>query len=545
MRTRIVVLAGAVLLAFLPAAAAAATDGDDRRRHRVAPVTEVADDALAEALTDEDITAARYALERARSLFTPRVVERRYGDVAAPESREATLILRDLALRAHNLAPETRDDARRLLARPTDGLADPGETGYRFPADASRECRAHVCVHWVPTTADAPSLADADADGIPDWVETTGAELERVWRFEVGAYGYRAPKSDLSSDNNGGDGRLDVYLADTGADDLYGYCTTDDPNLRRFDVSAYCVVDDDFSRQQFGAAPLNSLRVTVAHEFFHAVQFAYDGSEDGWLMEGTAAWIEDEVFDSVNDNHRYLFGGPLTHPHRPLDAGVYEPWVFFRFMAEYFGTVAADRPGVVRRIWQYADAAPGGRDDYSLRAVRRVSADNDVPFRSLFADFGWIGSFAKGWYDEGAAYPQTPMTSSVILTRAAPGIGTRAVTLRHLTNRHIVFRPGQSLPADRRLRVSVNLPDLARGSEATVAVQRRDGAVRAFAVRLNAAGDGATTVGFSRTTVARVVLTLTNASTRMRCWRYTTPLSCAGEPLDDNLRFGYSARAIR
>jgi hypothetical protein len=47
------------------------------------------------------------------------------------------------------------------------------------------------------------------------------------------------------------------------------------------------VLDDDYSTSQFPDPPLVSLDVTAAHEFFHAVQFAYDYFEDSWLMEGT------------------------------------------------------------------------------------------------------------------------------------------------------------------------------------------------------------------------------------------------------------------
>ena len=74
---------------------------------------------------------------------------------------------------------------------------------------------------------------------------------------------------------------------------------TDDPHAnddgyRYRDYSAYVVVDDDFSTAQLGASGgLGGLRATAAHEFFHAVQYAYDSSEDAWLTEGTAVWMED------------------------------------------------------------------------------------------------------------------------------------------------------------------------------------------------------------------------------------------------------------
>ena len=55
---------------------------------------------------------------------------------------------------------------------------------------------------------------------------------------------------------------------------------------RYFDFSAYCVLDNDFSAAEFGYPdPTLPLRVTAAHEFFHAIQFAYDLYEDA-LADG-------------------------------------------------------------------------------------------------------------------------------------------------------------------------------------------------------------------------------------------------------------------
>ena len=56
-------------------------------------------------------------------------------------------------------------------------------------------------------------------------------------------------------------------------------------------------------------ALFGALQVTAAHEYFHLVQFGYDINEDGWIMESTATWAEDEVFDSINDNAQYLREG--------------------------------------------------------------------------------------------------------------------------------------------------------------------------------------------------------------------------------------------
>ena len=516
-----------------------AADGDEP-----APMTPVADDALTAALDRGDITAARYALERARTLFTPQRVERRYGAVAEPDPHDATMVLRDLALRSDALAPDARAQAERLLARPTDGRADPSGSGYTT-TKISTFCTTHLCLHWARATRDAPDLRDADGDTVPDWVETTAAVFEHVWRVEVDDYGYRAPRSDQLSRHNGGDARLDVYLADLGAHREYGYCTSDDPAIRfRRALSAYCVVDDDFSRTQFRAAPIDSLRVTAAHEFFHAIQFGYDTFEDEWLMEGTAAWMEDEVYDSINDNFQYLWGSALTSPQLPLDRGVYAPWIFFRFMSEHLGRAGRPAPEVIREVWRRADAARGAPNDYSLQAISRVAAAHGTPFRTLFADFGWTAMFPADAYEEGRHYPRAPVSRSLTLTASSPTTGEQVRTVHHLANQDIAIRPGQSLPARRRLRVSFDLPDRVSGAEATVTVVHRNGRVHATAVRLGARGAGAITVPFARVKVSRVLITLTNASTRMRCHRGTR-LSCGGTPVDDYRRFAFSARAIR
>jgi hypothetical protein len=81
--------------------------------------------------------------------------------------------------------------------------------------------------------------------------------LDHVWAEEVDGLGYRAPKSDATSDNDGGSALLDMYLADIGVRGLYGYCASDDPHLDppphdHWDMSAHRVLDDDYDISQFG-----------------------------------------------------------------------------------------------------------------------------------------------------------------------------------------------------------------------------------------------------------------------------------------------------
>ncbi|HSC90731.1 MAG TPA: hypothetical protein VLB86_03670, partial [Gaiellaceae bacterium] len=107
-------------------AAPAAAQQDEEERPLPAPVP-VADDALTAALETGELSEAEYVLERARSLFQLARVRREFGYVARPDGRDATLILRDLALRVDDLSGAERAAAKRILARPDDPDPGPGQ----------------------------------------------------------------------------------------------------------------------------------------------------------------------------------------------------------------------------------------------------------------------------------------------------------------------------------------------------------------------------------------------------------------------------------
>ena len=368
------------------------TAGASSRVHTVPALTlPTHPDGLSRALASGRISPAKEALLRAQALFHPATVAAAYGPVA-PSGGDATMILRDLAVRLDGLAPSDRKTAHAILARPSDSV-DPLGNAWTVPeAGASPDCGPDICIHWASGTGgDAPDATDTTpANGIPDYVDQALAVAENVWSTEVGTMAYRAPLSDATSTNHGPDGKLDIYLTNLGPQGLYGYCTSDDPGLNTpgtFTGSAYCVVDNNYTEGIFqNHTPIQNLKVTLAHEFFHAVQFAYDIGEDTWLMEGTATWMEDQVYDGINDNRQYLQNSQLKYPWIPLDHSArccfqYGSWIWFRFLSETMG------PGVIQEIWDRADAAPGGPDDYSTQAISHVLAAHGTTFRKKFASF--------------------------------------------------------------------------------------------------------------------------------------------------------------
>ena len=191
-----------------------------------------------------------------------------------------------------------------------------------------------------------PDLGQRDAAADEQGLEEGGQQA-----------GYRPPVSDRG---RGGNDKFDVYLAQIGDEGLYGYCA---PERKKpgFDwvADGYCVLDNDYRREFPLRRPMDSAEVTAAHEFFHAIQFGYDYGEDVWLLEATATWMEERVFDDVNDNRQYLPAGQLVDPLTPLDyftsgeSQAYGNWVFFEFLSKSFGN------GVVKQIWNKAAASEG------------------------------------------------------------------------------------------------------------------------------------------------------------------------------------------
>jgi hypothetical protein len=521
------------------------------------PLAPAQHDALSRALDHGRLTESEYALERARSLFALGRVRAEFGDVARPNPRAATFILRDLLARTRFLSDADRAQAKAILSRPDGASTFLGEPAWDFDAIPMRVCEGArpLCFHWDsnPSNPDAPPSADTDpANGTPDQIERTIEVLDSVWDEETGALGYREPLDDSSTTlNDGGGPELDIYIADIGSLGLFGYCTSDDPHAFEFTdpwaVSAYCVLDDDYRQAQYGfnQTPLEFLEVTAAHEFFHAVQFAYDWFEDLALMEGSAMWMEGQVYPDVIDRINYLGRSALGKPGVPLDTGAggfeYGAWLFWRFLTE---KVFGDDPTFIREIWERADGGPLAAfgDEYSFEAAQRALAARGHDFRTTFADFGTTNDL-RDYEEANLGYPviQRPTTFRFGKHNST---GWHKTHLRHLSTRFYRFRP-EGADSSAKLRLRVELPRPATSPAATAVVYAKGGPKEIHPIGLDNHGDGHVTVKFGHSQVWKVDLVLSNASLRFDCAPKDFPesvYSCGGFPKDDLRAYRFRGR---
>ncbi|EQB63666.1 MAG: hypothetical protein RBG1_1C00001G1245 [candidate division Zixibacteria bacterium RBG-1] len=249
---------------------------------------------------------------------------------------------------------------------------------------------------------------DSDGDGHPDYVEKVADIFDSVWIFEVNGLSYRKPPSDgwyPGGFDNGGDSLYDVYLAEL-APAFYGYTvpeTTAGPSFSQ-SFTSYIVLRNDYPVPPFPNRPIyDNVRVTVAHEFFHSIHFGYDvfeyeyipGNADSvrpYWLELSATWMEDLVYDYINDYLAYLpffynypwlslrtFSYNFSFPDRVFHPYASCVWAFY--LQEIYGT------DIIRRIWEKCGAVSGFNFLTATDEALREVTDPDKGIAEAFTEF--------------------------------------------------------------------------------------------------------------------------------------------------------------
>jgi hypothetical protein len=275
----------------------------------------------------------------------------------------------------------------------------------------------HFLIHYTTTGDSAAFEPQIDSlPGIPRYVTRVADVFEHVWNVETDSLSYNQPPSDQGT---GGDSRYDVYLVDLGTG-TFGYTTPESiPNYGQR-AASYIILENDFVgfRPRYnpdqGGDPILAVKVTAAHEFFHAIQFSYDQSEfdftnandpnsyKPWWMEASAVWMEDVVYTDINDYisylqffYNYIWMGLGTFSYVRGDPRAYHPYgsmVWPRFMTDKYNNL-----DLVRQIWTI-DAQVRGYN--TLPATNTVLGQYDATLQSAFLEFE-VWNFHIGNPDSG------------------------------------------------------------------------------------------------------------------------------------------------
>ena len=315
-------------------------------------------------------------------------------------------------------------------------------------------------IHFTLEGRNGVDAADLSGNGIPDYIDVVAAVLDSTWDLQVGQLGYRPPPADRGL---GGGDEYDVYIVQLGDKRVYGYAYPEDNS--GFSTYSYMELDNDYADPAYAATQgLDALRVAIAHEFFHAIHFAYyKGNDSSWWREASSTWMEEVAYPEIDDYLQYV---PyfLGKPARSLDGGgsftadyhIYGAAIFVHFLDQRYGRE------LVRIIWEEIGENRSAALVHFEQAVSGFVFDSPN-FRtgnlgkvvSEFAVWNYFtGSrYREGFYNEGEKYAPHPPSEEIDVTvpYATRGDSGR---VDHLGSAYIRLEP-KLLPGGVRLEVEL------------------------------------------------------------------------------------------
>jgi hypothetical protein len=442
--------------------------------------------------------------------------------IAQPPTAKAHAELTPALIRLSQALPRLegpqRREASRILARPD----EPGDSdAYTVDeAPASPACDESFCVHWVRRSNDKPSRKDSngttDGDGVPDYVEDVLATAAMSFAVENTDLGWEEALGDGTRGGGPGVDRTDAYLLELDGG-YFGYAAPDRGQGAVPHKHAYLVLDNDYSEFAApGFTELEALQVTLAHEYNHVLQFAYDSLEDLWMFEATATWMEEQVYPEVDDYLNYLSAFarssriPLTG-NDPTGLKIYGATAWNHFLA----------PNQVRKAWENSDdAAMVHPTHLSVAAYdSALPGSGASPFAALGTRFIDFASATAEWRAQPSTFPDAADLPDMKRTAKLELGFARTVALDHLS---YVLAEVPARFAARDLELRVRAPE---GTRTGIDLVGRDGsptdgAVTSTPRELPSGGRGS--VSLSGDEYDRVTAIVVNADSRVSgSGRYT------------------------
>jgi len=240
------------------------------------------------------------------------------------------------------------------------------------------------------------------SDGIPDYVNRVSDYLNYAHSIYINDLGFDPPPPDDEIDN---DGLYDIYLTDVPALTTPEFRSYYYPGREAY--TSYIQLGHDLRTPHYPDDPLPFLKVCAAHEYFHAVQFAYraySSDQTPWWFEACAGWAEEIVFDEVNDVY-YKLDYYLPNLHKSLYQSegffTYGTWIYAQFLSDRFGV------SVIRKCWEKFASFDFAVDAVDLTLDTYGADFNDEYSKHVVWNYFTGENYQPGFYEEGADFDET------------------------------------------------------------------------------------------------------------------------------------------
>ncbi len=272
----------------------------------------------------------------------------------------------------------------------------------------------HFRVHYDTEGRHAVPPTDDDGNDIPDYIDLAATVLDSTWILEVEQLGYKPPPSD---NGLGGGDEYDIYIVELSGS-YYGFTH---PDAIAATTSSYIRIDNNFTDLRYRKTRgLDALRVTIAHEFHHAIQFGYYAYGAGnWWQESTSTWMEEVAYPHINDYLQYLIHF-LGEPQRALNSGLpgknhtYGSAIFSLFLDQRYGRE------LNRLIWEEIGQRKSVHLDHFDHVIRQVEPGGLGVAMGEFAVWNYFTNnrYRGSYYAEGNLYPTVPTRDIAVAAEA-------------------------------------------------------------------------------------------------------------------------------
>ncbi len=223
----------------------------------------------------------------------------------------------------------------------------------------------YFLIHYDTEGEHKVDITDIDNNGIPDYVDSTAYFFDQVFQKEIVELGYIQPLKDTL----GGSDLFDVYITQLCNEGtaIYGLTGMDYETLineKLIKGVCYIYIDNDFSATDsvivgngkkapaYFTKSFDALKITAAHEFHHAIQFAYGFTVTSSvsLNEMYSTYMERVNYPEIKDYFQYvndLMTFPMNFPFGLGEAQIGYRWSLF---AEYLDIIGGS--SLLRSVWE-------------------------------------------------------------------------------------------------------------------------------------------------------------------------------------------------
>jgi len=277
-------------------------------------------------------------------------------------------------------------------------------------------------IHYDTTGTEAVPPEDSNKNGIPDYIDSASYFLDMVYKLYIDTIGYISPiKEDIISDKD----RYQIYIMDIGNGEaaIYGATFSDSQIISKNTFPRYyshIYIDNNYSptdstilpdsaktkKRTYYETGISALKITIAHEFHHAIQFFYGISPYAQtIMEMTSTFMEWRVQRETYDYMQFVRNlyknfNLYSFGNSSADVG-YRYAIFGQFIFKKYGDI------ILKRTWQLiGEKIP----DYVAldSAFREQGSDLLTEWRDFIPWLYYTGRRAipNQYFDKAAEFPE-------------------------------------------------------------------------------------------------------------------------------------------